>query len=157
MARRIIHGLQLEYDFLLESTVFTIEFLHGGLMMHIPMKEYRGGYLDYFDGVDGEMFGLIELKDFIEQLGYNSDHVNAWHVHGISLQDGSHIIDSDQLAYKVMNLIPENRIARIVLEHVHHGIFEEEHDLELGDSDSFESVRGSDEEDNVVKFLKYNP
>ncbi|GER42841.1 50S ribosomal protein L5 [Striga asiatica] len=121
MARRIIRGLQPEYDPLLEPTLFTIEFLHGGLMLHIPVKDYRGGYLDYFDGVDGEMFGLIELKDFIEQLGYNSDHVNAWHVHGISLQDGSHIIDSDQLAYKVMNLIPENRIVRIVLEHVHHG------------------------------------
>ncbi|CAA0828277.1 Unknown protein [Striga hermonthica] len=37
------------------------------------------------------------------------------------------------------------------------GIFEEEHDLESGDSDSFESVRGSDEEDNVVKFPKHNP
>ncbi|KAK6157992.1 hypothetical protein DH2020_005306 [Rehmannia glutinosa] len=58
-----------------DVTLFTLKINHAGVVKYEYVKHYLEGSTNYFDRVDGEMFEMIELKDFIEQIGYNSEKV----------------------------------------------------------------------------------
>ncbi|KAG8386187.1 hypothetical protein BUALT_Bualt03G0122900 [Buddleja alternifolia] len=81
-----------------------------------PVRFYSGGSVDYFDNVDGEMFGLIELKGFVGELGYDKERVKFWHQYGHNLHMGSKELKGDSEVYGMLPpplpLVYENRPGR---------------------------------------------
>ncbi|CAA0834772.1 Unknown protein [Striga hermonthica] len=103
-----------------EDTKFTLKFFHGGEMIESLSRYYRGGFVDYFDGVDGDMLGLIEMNDFAKQLGYEEQNIRFWHQYGHSLYRGAKILSSDSDVLDIMKFIPLNREVLIYIEHLNH-------------------------------------
>ncbi|KAL0448031.1 UNVERIFIED_CONTAM: hypothetical protein Slati_1931000 [Sesamum latifolium] len=55
------------------------------------------------------MFGLIEMKEFVEELGYDKQKVRFWHQFENSLHLGSEAIETDTDIYGIIKHIGNNR------------------------------------------------
>ncbi|KAL3632957.1 hypothetical protein CASFOL_025941 [Castilleja foliolosa] len=116
MARRANDGLQTTptYD---EATMFSLKIVHGGVLQYKSGRSYDGGSCDFFDHVDGDMLGLIELKDFAEQLGYSAEKVRFWHQYGENLETGARVLETDVDVYSILKFPPKNGEVLIFFEH----------------------------------------
>ncbi|KAL3625369.1 hypothetical protein CASFOL_030823 [Castilleja foliolosa] len=116
MARRTNDGLQTtpNYD---EASMFSLKIVHGGVMEYMHGRNYKGGSTYYFDHVDGDMLGLIELRDFAEQLGYNADKVKFWHQFGESLEKDAKLVETDVDVYSILKNPPSNGEVLIFFDH----------------------------------------
>ncbi|KAL3651611.1 hypothetical protein CASFOL_004613 [Castilleja foliolosa] len=86
-------------------------------MEYVNGRNYKGGSSDYFDHVDGDMLGLIELKDIAEQLGYNADKVKFWHQFGESLESDVKQLETDIDVYSILKNPPTNGEVLIFFDH----------------------------------------
>ncbi|KAL3640152.1 hypothetical protein CASFOL_015120 [Castilleja foliolosa] len=113
MARRAHDGLQItpNYD---EPTMFSLKIAHGGV---INGRNYEGGSCDFFDHVDGDMLGLIELKDFAEQLGYDAVNLRFWHQFGENLETSAKLLETDVDVYSIIKYPPINGEVLIFFDH----------------------------------------
>ncbi|KAL0315334.1 UNVERIFIED_CONTAM: hypothetical protein Sradi_5411600 [Sesamum radiatum] len=141
---QLIDGPQ--YDPYSEATMISIKLHHGGILNTEPLRYYVGGQVDCFDYVDVEMFGLIEMKEFVEELGYDKQKEDdrlseKWVDHDIEF-DGEvgkgKSVDNQLFSHEMQNMI------------------EGEHSEGGENSDEFQSVYGSDDE-VTPKFPKFNP
>ncbi|KAL0334155.1 UNVERIFIED_CONTAM: hypothetical protein Sangu_1571700, partial [Sesamum angustifolium] len=101
-----------------ETTMISIKLHHGGILNTEPLRYYVGGQVDIFYYVDVQMFGLIEMKEFVEELGYDKQKVRFWHQFGHSLHLGSACLETDTDIYGIINHIGKNRVVEIFVEHL---------------------------------------
>ncbi|KAK6141908.1 hypothetical protein DH2020_024349 [Rehmannia glutinosa] len=118
MAKRGEFQPSPDYDAIGQNSLFTLKIYHGGIMREYPVRNYSGGQFDFFDRVDGDEFGLIELKDFVGQLGYDKEKVRFWHQFGSSLHMGSRVLETDSDVYEIVEQTKWKREQEIYLEHI---------------------------------------
>ncbi|KAK4440817.1 putative receptor-like protein kinase [Sesamum alatum] len=64
------------------------------------------------------MFGLIEMNEFVEELGYDKQKVRLWHQFGHSLHLGSVCLETNTDVYGIINHLQKSRVVEIYLEHL---------------------------------------
>ncbi|KAG6499881.1 hypothetical protein ZIOFF_039682 [Zingiber officinale] len=104
-------GLCGEPDFL------TIKFYYNGEMKSsIHDKKYIGGQFDYFDYVDRDILGMIELWGYAEDIGYkDKQSIKFWHKFGETLKDGKYL-ETDTDVLDIIPHIPSNYEVEIYIE-----------------------------------------
>ncbi|XP_075520701.1 uncharacterized protein LOC142553992 isoform X2 [Primulina tabacum] len=101
-----------------EPTLVTIKLYYNASMdSNRKRKTYKGGSTDYFDFVDMDKIGLIELWGYAEQVGcVEKDKFRFWHKIGKSLNDGRYF-ESDADVVQIRNHVPKNFEVEIYIEH----------------------------------------
>ncbi|PWA38189.1 transposase, MuDR [Artemisia annua] len=61
------------------TTRFTLELHHGGFFTMGSGRRYMNGKVSWYDGVDIDLFSVIELKDMFGKLGYKEEDTMYFH------------------------------------------------------------------------------
>ncbi|KAG6519487.1 hypothetical protein ZIOFF_022981 [Zingiber officinale] len=137
--------------------------------------EYIGGSVEYFDFVDLDKFGMIELWGFAEDLGLkDKDSIKFWHKVGGRFINGR-CLESDLDVLNIKSNIPKNYEVEIYIVHLDAsrsdlgGITNVSHcqidgtndeddneDDICADSEGLESHNDSDEEDEVKNYPQFD-
>ncbi|XP_075494821.1 uncharacterized protein LOC142532397 [Primulina tabacum] len=170
MAKRSIMSLEFtpNYGWMREPTLVTIKLYYNGSMdSNRKRKTYKGGSTEYFDFVDMDKIGLIELWGYAEQVGcLEKDKFRFWHKIGKSLSNGRYL-ESDADVVQIRNHVPKNFEVKIYIEHDEFvsineidasGVLEKQKEVELKtrvgitDEDEakfYDSEFDFDEDDNI--------
>ncbi|XP_073119764.1 uncharacterized protein [Henckelia pumila] len=121
MARRSTHSLSFtpNYGVMGEPTCFTLKLYYGGTMETIRKKKvYKGGNIEYFDFVDLDKLGIIELRGYAKELGFTDENsFKLWHKLGKSLTKGRYL-ENDVGVLEIKDHIPHNFEVEVYMEHV---------------------------------------
>ncbi|XP_073152507.1 uncharacterized protein [Henckelia pumila] len=105
-----------------EPDLFTIKIHYNGRFKDQEKRnEYIGGSFEYFDSVDLDKLGMIELWAFMEELGFEEKRsFRFWHKVGGTINEGRYLKnDSDVL--NLRNHIPINYEVEIYVQHLDDG------------------------------------
>ncbi|XP_073063780.1 uncharacterized protein [Primulina eburnea] len=120
MAKRSIMSLEFtpNYGWMREPTLVTIKLYYNGSMdSNRKRKTYKGKSTEYFDFVDMDKIGLIELWGYAEQVGcVEKDNFRFWHKIGKSLNNGRYL-ENDADVVQIRNHVPKNFEVEIYIEH----------------------------------------
>ncbi|GER29096.1 peptidyl-prolyl cis-trans isomerase FKBP65 [Striga asiatica] len=100
-----------------KDTYFTLKIFHGGEMIEVITRYYRGEFVDYFDGVDEEKLAQTEMNDVAKQLGYEEQNIRFWYQYGNSWYEGAKVLIKNSDVLDILQFIPQNSE---VLTHIEH-------------------------------------
>ncbi|XP_073129313.1 uncharacterized protein [Henckelia pumila] len=81
----------------------------------LEYKEYIGGQFEYFDYVDRDKLGMIELWGYAEDVGCPDKCIKFWHKFGENLKDGRYL-ENDIDVMDIIPHIPKNYEVEIYIE-----------------------------------------
>ncbi|XP_075478799.1 uncharacterized protein LOC142519649 [Primulina tabacum] len=101
-----------------ELTLVTIKLYYNGSMeTDCKRKMYKGGSTEYFDFIDMDKIGLIELWGYAEEVGcLEKERFRFWHKMGKSLNNGRYL-ESDAAVVEIRNHVPKKFEVEIYIEH----------------------------------------
>lgn len=107
------------YGLIGKPDLFTIKLYYNGrLKSGGKHGEYIGGSFEYFDSVDLDMLGMIELWGFAEDLGFkDKDSIKFWHKVKGTLNEGKYL-ENDSDVLNIRNYILINYEVEICIEHL---------------------------------------
>lgn len=101
-----------------EPTCFTLKIRYGGILQHTPRRQYIGGSVEYFDFVDSDKCGLLDIWGYAEELGYN-DHstLRFWIKTGKNFDKQHKVLETDVDVCNLGKNVPQNWEVEMFIEH----------------------------------------
>ncbi|XP_075500160.1 uncharacterized protein LOC142538746 [Primulina tabacum] len=107
------------YGLIGEPDHFTIKMYYNGRFKSLEKHdEYIGESFEYFDSVDLDKLGMIEMWGFMKELGFeDKNSFRFWHKVGTTISEGGYL-ENDSDVLNIRKYIPINYEVEIYIEHL---------------------------------------